>query len=77
MTNITRCLALPILAAGIAGGAAIGMAGIASATSTDTTAGSAPSISTTDGNFHAPATYATPAYTPVPGSQAWRHYHRG
>jgi hypothetical protein len=50
---------------------------MASAASTPTTPGPAPSISTTDGNFHAPTTYATPAYNPVAGIHAWREYHRG
>jgi hypothetical protein len=72
MTNITskiaRCLALPILAAGIAGGAALGMASTASA---------APVISSNDsGNFFAPTTHATPAPSSTPGAQAHRHHHQ-
>jgi hypothetical protein len=81
MTTITntiaRYIALPIISAGIIGGAALGLAGAANATSTATTPGAAPSISTTDGNFHAPITHATPAWNPVPGAKAWREYHRG
>ena len=78
-TTIARFVALPIVSAGIIGGAALGLAGTAGASTTinTTTAGSAPSISTVDGNFHAPTTYATPAWNPVPGVQAWRYYHRG
>jgi hypothetical protein len=77
MTTIrtfARFVALPIVSAGIIGGAALGLAGAANAA---TTPGPAPSISTTNGNFHAPSTYATPAYNPVAGIQAWRQYHRG
>jgi|GEM_PF-1050899 hypothetical protein len=74
--SLTFYAALPIVSAGIIGGAALGLAGAANA-ATATTPGSAPSISTTNGNFHAPNTYATPAYNPVAGIQAWRQYHRG
>ena len=77
ITNIARLIALPIVSAGIIGGAALGRAGAATAASTPTTAGPAPSISTIDGNFHAPTTYAMPAYNPPIGVQAWREYHRG
>lgn len=73
-SNLARYIALPIVSAGIAGGAALGMATAANAT---TAAGPAPSISSTaDGNFHSPTTYATPAYTPAPGIRAWREAHR-
>jgi ABC-type enterobactin transport system permease subunit len=76
--TIIRTVALPIVAAGIIAGAALGLAGTATAATTATnTTGSAPSISTTNGNFTAPSTYATPAYNPVAGIHAWRHYHRG
>lgn len=71
-TTIARFVALPIIAAGIAGGAALGFAGAASAA---TTPGAAPSISTTDGNFHAPTTYSRPM-TIAPGARAHREYHR-
>lgn len=77
INNIARIIALPIVSAGIIGGAALGLAGAANAASAATTPGPAPSISTTGGNFHAPTTYATPAYNPVSGIQAWRQYHRG
>jgi hypothetical protein len=75
--TLARYIALPIVSAGVIGGAALGLAGMANAASTATTPGPAPSITTTDGNFHAPTTYATPAYNPVVGIHAWREYHRG
>lgn len=76
-TTIARFAALPIIAAGIAGGAALGLTGAASATTTTTTTGPTSSVSTINGNFTAPTTYASPAYNPQPGVQAWRYYHRG
>jgi hypothetical protein len=75
--TLARYIALPIVSAGIVGGAALGLAGMASAASTPITPGPAPSISTTHGDFNAPSTYATPAYNPVAGIHAWREYHRG
>ena len=78
ITNtIARYIALPLVSAGIIGGAALGLAGTAAAASTATTTAPAPSATTTNGNFNAPTTCATPAYTPVGGVQAWREYHRG
>jgi len=67
-SKIARCLALPILAAGIAGGAALGIASAASA---------APVISSNhNGNFNAPSTHATPAPSITPGARAHRHHHQ-
>jgi hypothetical protein len=78
ITTIARFAALPIVAAGIAGGAALGLAGAAGATTTTTTTtGPTSTVSTINGNFNAPTTYATRAYDPQPGVQAWRTYHRG
>lgn len=67
--NLTRYLALPLVAAGIAGGAILGSAGAANA---------APSISANDhGNFHAPSIRATPPTMVQPGARWHRHHHRG
>jgi hypothetical protein len=78
-TTIARFVALPIVSAGIIGGAALGLAGTAGAATTvnTTITGPSSSVSTTNGNFTAPNTYASPAYNPQPGIQAWREYHRG
>jgi hypothetical protein len=66
-SSIARYLALPILAAGIAGGAIVGTVGVANA---------APSISSNDsGNFHAPTIRATPPQTVQPGAR-WHRHHR-
>jgi hypothetical protein len=73
MTNTTartlaHYLALPILAAGIAGGALLGTAGAASA---------APSISSNDsGNFYAPTIRATPPVLVQPGARWHRQHNR-
>ena len=54
MKNITRALALPLLSAGIIGGAALGLAGpAAAATTTTSTNGSHSIVATPD---HGPAT---------------------
>ena len=67
MTNtIARKLALPIVSAGILGGAALGLAGMASAAVTTTQNGPNTSIVAT------PDTYATPAPSALPG---WYHHH--
>jgi hypothetical protein len=68
--NITRSfaryIALPIISAGVLGGAAVGLAGMASAATvtTETSTGSAIVAS--------PDTYAKPAPSALPG---WRHHH--
>ncbi|MCW2551621.1 MAG: hypothetical protein JWR13_5031 [Mycobacterium sp.] len=73
MTNTTartlaHYLALPLLAAGIAGGALLGTAGAASA---------APSISSNDsGNFYAPTIRATPPVLVQPGARWHRQHNR-
>jgi hypothetical protein len=63
MTNITRLLALPILFAGLIGGAALGLAGTANA------AAQAP---TGPGYSYSPTVKAKPAPTQQPG---WRNHH--
>ena len=66
--NIARYIALPIVSAGILGGAALGLAGMASATTTTTQNSTGSSIVTS------PDTYAKPALDAMPG---WRHHHDG
>lgn len=66
MIRIASAVALPIISAGIIGGAALGLAGTASA-STTATAPSGP------GHSYSPHTYAHPAPNAAPG---W-HYHHG
>jgi hypothetical protein len=66
-TNIARYIALPIVSAGILGGAALGLAGMASAATTVTQNGSGVSIVAT------PDTFAKPAPNAMPG---W-YYHHG
>lgn len=61
MSNIARIVALPIVSAGILGGAALGLAGMASA---QTIGGQAP---TGPGYSYAPQTHAHPAPTAKPG----------
>jgi hypothetical protein len=69
-TNIARSfvrfIALPIVSAGVLGGAALGLAGMANAgtVTTETSTGSAIVAS--------PDTYAKPAPNALPG---WRHHH--
>ena len=65
--NIARYIALPIVSAGILGGAALGLAGMASAATTVNQNGSSVSIVTS------PDTYAKPAPDAIPG---W-YYHHG
>jgi hypothetical protein len=67
MTSIIARIALPIVSAGILGGAALGLAGMASAqtTTVENSTGSAIVAS--------PDTYAKPAPTSKPG---W-HHHKG
>ena len=64
--NIARYIALPIVSAGIIGGAALGLAGMANAATTTTQDSTGVSIVTS------PDTYATPALDAMPG---WRHHH--
>ena len=64
MTRFARFVALPIVSAGIIGGAALGLAGAASAATTD-----APRHST----VAAPSVKAQPAPNAMPG---W-HWHHG
>jgi hypothetical protein len=70
MTKTTRrpalVLALPIVSAGIIGGAALGLAGMANAAATG---GQTP---TGPGYSYSPGTYAKPAPTQVPG---WHNHH--
>jgi hypothetical protein len=64
--SIARFIALPIVSAGVLGGAALGLAGTANAATvtTETSTGSAIVAS--------PDTYAKPAPNALPG---WRHHH--
>jgi ABC-type enterobactin transport system permease subunit len=64
MTRIVRLIALPIVSAGMIGGAALGLAGMANATADQTPTGS--------GNFYSPTTFATPAPNMQPG---WHNHH--
>ncbi|WP_123025183.1 hypothetical protein [Mycolicibacterium stellerae] len=64
--SFTRYIALPVVSAGILGGAALGLAGMANATTTVTQNGPNASIVTS------PDTYAKPAPTAIPG---WYHHH--
>jgi hypothetical protein len=63
MTTITRLLALPLLSAGIIGGAALGLAGTANAQA------QAP---TGPGYSYGPSVKAKPAPSATPG---WRSHH--
>ena len=64
--TIARYIALPIVSAGILGGAALGLAGMASAAVTTTDHSTGTAIVTS------PDTYAKPAPNAIPG---WRHHH--
>ena len=66
MNKIIARIALPVVSAGVLGGAAFGLAGMASAQTThfDHSTGTAIVVS--------PDTYAKPAPTVKPG---WRHHH--
>jgi hypothetical protein len=66
MKSITRYIALPIVSAGILGGAALGLAGMANATVTTTQTGGHTAIVAT------PDTIARPAPIAMPG---WRFHH--
>jgi hypothetical protein len=65
--NIARYVALPIVSAGIVGGAALSLAGVASAATTVDQHGPNVSIVTS------PDTFAKPAPHAIPG----RYYHHG
>jgi hypothetical protein len=65
-TNVARYVALPIVSAGILGGAALGLAGMANAAVTTTQNSTGSSIVAT------PDTYAKPAPNAMPG---WQHHH--
>jgi hypothetical protein len=67
MTSIIARIALPIVSAGILGGAALGLAGMASAQTTTVENSTGTAIVAT------PDTYAKPAPTSKPG---W-HNHKG
>lgn len=64
--SFARYIALPVVSAGILGGAALGLAGMANATTTVTQNGPNASIVTS------PDTYAKPAPNALPG---WHHHH--
>ena len=64
--TIARAIALPVISAGILGGAALGLAGVASAQATTT------ATSTGSAIVASPDTYAKPAPSALPG---WRHHH--
>ena len=68
MKNMIARIALPIVSAGILGGAALGLAGMANAgvTTTQNDSGSHTAIVAT------PDTYAKPATSAMPG---WRYHH--
>lgn len=66
MTSIARLIALPIVSAGIIGGAALGLAGMANAQ----TAGG--QEATGPGYSYGPHTFANPAPTQQPG---WHAHH--
>jgi hypothetical protein len=64
--NFTRYCALPAITAGMIGGAALGLAGMANATATG---GQAP---TGPGYSYSPESHAHPAPTAAPG---WHNHH--
>lgn len=66
MTNIITRIALPIVSAGILGGAALGLAGMASAQTTSVQNSTGSAIVAT------PDTHAKPAPSAIPG---WQHHH--
>jgi hypothetical protein len=66
--SLIRFLALPILSAGIIGGAALGLAGAANAAT--------PTEPTGPGHSHAPSVKAPPAPTASPGAQNHRGINR-
>ena len=67
--RLAALLAAPAIAAAVVGGAAVTLAGPASA-STSLNSYSPYADDSTTGNFYAPTTYATPATTYVPWG-AW------
>ena len=64
--RFARYIALPAVSAGILGGAALGLAGMANAATTTT------EHSTGSAIVSSPDTYAKPAPNALPG---WRHHH--
>jgi hypothetical protein len=64
MTSIARLIALPIVSAGIIGGAALGLAGMANAQTAQAPTG--------PGYSYAPVVKAHPAPTQTPG---WHNHH--
>lgn len=64
--SLARLLAIPAVSAGILGGAALGLAGMANAATTTTEHSTGSSIVTS------PDTHASPAPSALPG---WRHHH--
>lgn len=64
--NFTRYIALPVISAGVIGGAALGLAGMANAATTITDHSTGSAIVAT------PAIHARPAPSALPG---WRHHH--
>lgn len=64
--TFARYIALPVVSAGVIGGAALGLAGIANASTTTTEHSTGTAIVTS------PDTYAKPAPNALPG---WRHHH--
>ena len=64
MTSIARLIALPIVSAGIIGGAALGLAGMANAAPAQDSTG--------PGYSYSPHTFANPASTQQPG---WHAHH--
>ena len=64
--NFARYIALPVVSAGVIGGAALGLAGMANAATTVTQNGGSVSIVTS------PDTHARPAPNAIPG---WHHHH--
>jgi hypothetical protein len=64
--NIARFIALPLISAGILGGAALGLAGMANASTTTTDHSTGSAIVAT------PDIHAKPAPSALPG---WRHHH--
>lgn len=64
--NFARYIAIPVASAGIIGGAALGLAGMANAATTTTETSTGSAIVAT------PDVHATPAPSVMPG---WRHHH--
>jgi hypothetical protein len=64
--SFARWIALPVVSAGLIGGAALGLAGMANAATTVTEHSTGTAIAATPDN------YAKPAPNALPG---WRHHH--